>query len=112
MRVPMRWLREFVDPPQSTDEIAALLSLSGTEVGYVHRVGQHWENIKIARVETVEPHPNADHLFVARVRLGEGDLITIVTGAPNLKPGDVVPLVLVGGKLSPDFTITQRSLRG
>ncbi|MBI4213351.1 MAG: phenylalanine--tRNA ligase subunit beta [Chloroflexi bacterium] len=111
MRVPLRWLKEFVDLSVSADQIAAQLTLSGTEVGTIIRLGANWDRIVIAKVETIEPHPNAEHLFVAQVRTS-GDPFTIVTGAPNLKVGDVAPLVLVGGRLGPGLEIAQRSFRG
>ncbi len=111
MRVPMRWLREYVDPPLSTDEIARLLTMSGTEVGNILRVGAEWERIVIGRVVTFERHPNADSLNVAQIDLGS-EQVTLVTAATNLKPGDVIPVVRSGGRLDADRPIEARRFRG
>src|SRR5438093_11837880 len=98
MRVPLRWLREFVDIPTSAEEIAHRLTMAGTEVGSIDHVGDEWDRIVIGRVIDVERHSGADNLFVARVDVGEGT-ITLVTAAPNLEAGFVVPVVRPGGRL-------------
>lgn len=111
MRVPMRWLREYVDPPIPTDRIADLLTMSGTEVGNILRVGAEWERVVIGRVVTFERHPNADNLNVAVIDLA-GERITLVTAAANLKVGDVVPVVRAGGRLAADQRVEARRFRG
>ncbi|HEY3117480.1 MAG TPA: phenylalanine--tRNA ligase subunit beta [Chloroflexota bacterium] len=111
MRVPFSWLREYVDLSASATEVARRLTLSGTEVGSVIPVGAHWERVVIGKVESVDRHPNADSLFLAEVRLA-GEIITLVTAAPNLKVGDVVPVVLPGGRLAPGPTLQARNFRG
>ncbi len=111
MRVPMRWLREYVDPPDSAEEIARLLTMSGTEVGNILRLGSEWERVVIGRVASFERHPNADSLNVARIDLGS-EQITLVTAASNLRPGDVVPVVRSGGRLAADRPIEARRFRG
>ncbi|MBM2810428.1 MAG: phenylalanyl-tRNA synthetase subunit beta, partial [Chloroflexi bacterium] len=111
MRVPLRWLREYVECDLSTDEIARLLTNSGTEVGHVVRVGAGWDRIVIGRVLDVGRHQNADNLFVARIDVGDGEL-TLVTAAPNLKSGDVVPVIRSGGELGPDRRVEGRRFRG
>ncbi len=111
MRVPMRWLREYVDPPLPTEEIARLLTMAGTEVGNVLHIGAAWERIVIGRVLTFERHPNADNLNLAQIDVG-GEEITLVTAASNLKPGDVIPVVRSGGRLTADRPIDARKFRG
>lgn len=111
MKVPLRWLKEFVDSSLTGDELASRLTAAGIEVAGVERIGHHWERIVIGRVERVERHPNADHLFVAEVHAG-GDPLTLVTAAPNLKAGDVVPVILAGGRLAPDLVLQERNFRG
>jgi phenylalanyl-tRNA synthetase beta chain len=111
MRVPMRWLREYVDPEASTDEIARLLTASGTEVGYVAHVGQHWDRVVIGRVLEVRKHENADNLNVVRVDVGDEE-ITLVTAAPNVQEGFVVPIVRDKGKLAADQVLEARRFRG
>jgi phenylalanyl-tRNA synthetase beta chain len=111
MRVPMRWLREYVDPPLPTQEIARLLTMAGTEVGNILHIGAEWEQIVIGRVLTFERHPNADNLNLARIDVGSEE-ITLVTAASNLKPGDVIPVVRSGGRLAVDRPIDARKFRG
>jgi phenylalanyl-tRNA synthetase beta chain len=92
MRVPMRWLREYVDPPLSTEDIARLLTMSGTEVGNILHIGTDWDRVVIGRVDAFERHPNADNLNIAQIDLAS-ERITLVTAASNLKAGDIVPVV-------------------
>ena len=111
MRVPLRWLREYVDISLSAEEIAHQLTMSGTEVGSILRVGAGWERIVVGRVEEIKRHPNADSLFVATVDVGS-ERITLVTAAPNLHAGDVVPVVRAGGRLGADRVVEARRFRG
>ncbi|MSQ24165.1 MAG: phenylalanine--tRNA ligase subunit beta [Chloroflexi bacterium] len=111
MRVPLRWLREFVDISLSADDLAAQLTVAGVEIAGVSHVGADWDRVVIGYVESIERHPNADHLFVAKVRTS-GDPLTLVTAAPNLKAGDVVPVILAGGRLTPDLVLQERNFRG
>src|SRR5204863_6476501 len=105
------WLREYVDFIQSADEIARLLTMSGTEVGTIVRIGASWQNVVIGRVAEIRRHENADNLFVARVDVAT-ELLTLVTAAPNLKPGDVVPVIRAGGRLTADRVPDTRRFRG
>jgi len=107
----MRWLREYVNTDLPADEVARLLTMSGTEVGTIAHVGAEWERTVIGRVEDVARHENADNLFVARVNVG-AETITLVTAAPNLQNGDVVPVIRAGGRLSTDRVVDARRFRG
>jgi len=111
MKVPMRWLREYVDTDLPADEVARLLTMSGTEVGTIGRVGAEWDRIVIGRVEEIGRHENADNLFVAKVNVG-AEQITLVTAAPNLTRGAVVPVIRAGGRLSADRVVDARRFRG
>lgn len=98
MRVPMRWLREYVETDLPTEEIAHRLTMVGLEAESIERIGSGWDNVFVGRVDAVEPHPNADRLVLATVSAGEHRL-TVVTGAPNIAPGQNVALALVGARL-------------
>ncbi len=111
MRVPLRWLREYVEISLSAEEIAHRLTMSGTEVGSILRVGADWDRIVVGRVDEIGRHPNADALFVATVDVGS-ERITLVTAAPNVRTGDVVPVVRAGGRLAADRTVEARRFRG
>src|SRR5579871_2771493 len=111
MQVPIRWLREYVDVSAPAEEIARLLTASGTEVGTIRQVGQYWERVVIGRVVEVGRHQNADNLFIVRVDIG-GEEITLVTAAPNVRAGFVVPVVRDRGRLAPDRLLEARRFRG
>lgn len=93
MKVPLRWLQDFVDITISVDELAHRLTMAGLEVAEVHAIGVEgaelpWdrENIIVANILEVRPHPNADMLVLADVDYGSDHPHTVVTGAPNLFP--------------------------
>lgn len=98
MKVPLSWLREFVDLTLAPRDLAARLTMAGVEVEAVHEIGAEWDKIFVSYVASVEQHPNADRLNLVRVEAGEQHL-TIVTGAPNIAAGQKVPLALVGARV-------------
>lgn len=98
MKVPVSWLREYVDFSQSVGEVARLITVAGLEVKKVERTGEDWERVYVGRVERVERHPDADKLVLATVSYGP-DQLTVVTGAPNIEQGQNVALALEGASL-------------
>src|SRR3954447_13043007 len=96
MRVPLSWLREYIDINVTPEELARRLTLAGQEVEHITIIGSEWENIYTGRVARLEKHPNADRLHLATVEYGAGNDITVVTGAPNIEEGDTVVLGLNG----------------
>ncbi len=99
MRVPLEWLSDFVDFELSTDELAERLTMTGLNVEGIERPSVEWRDVIIGQVVELEPHPHSRNpLNVAQVDIGH-QRITIVTGAPNIRVGDKVPVVLVGGRL-------------
>jgi phenylalanyl-tRNA synthetase beta chain len=100
MRVPLSWLREFVDVQQSPEELAERLTLLGMEVKHVERWGADWESVVTGELLTVERHPRADRLSLTTVTLGDGgEPLSIVCGATNIAPGQRVPVALPGAVL-------------
>jgi phenylalanyl-tRNA synthetase beta chain len=104
VRVPLSWLREFVDPGMAPEELATRLSRSGTMVEAVHHLGVPAANgnlaaFRVGRVLDASPHPNADRLRVCRVDLGDGAPRQIVCGAPNVASGQTVAVALPGALL-------------
>ncbi|MFN8676690.1 MAG: phenylalanine--tRNA ligase subunit beta [Thermomicrobiales bacterium] len=98
MKVPTRWLREFVDTGLPAGDLAHRLTMAGLEAEKVETIGDGWQNVFVGHVDTVERHPDADRLVLATVTAGEHHL-TVVTGAPNIAAGQVVPLALAGARL-------------
>jgi len=98
LRVPVSWLREYVDISVEIDELAERLHMSGTEVDHVERAGQ-WDRVWVGRIASLEKHPDADKLLLAGVEYGDGRRSTVVTGAPNLAVGAIVPYAETGAAI-------------
>lgn len=116
MRISLRWLREYVDVHSEAGELARRLTAAGLEVSEVEELGAEWEHIYVGEITSLEPHPQADRLQVARVSRGT-EAYTVVTGAPNLRVGAKVPLALPGARVRHPETdelvpVTARVLRG
>ncbi len=95
MRVPISWLKEYVDISLPVAELAERLTLAGLEVSDIETIGLPgsplaWdrERMLVGQVLEVIPHPNADRLVLATVQYGAGEPKTVVTGAPNLRAGE------------------------
>ncbi|MEZ4658319.1 MAG: phenylalanine--tRNA ligase subunit beta [Caldilineaceae bacterium] len=86
MLIPLSWLKEFVDIPISTEQLAERLTLAGMEVDAIQKVGDWWdpETIVVGEVAAVLPHPDADRLVLIDVDYGAPATERVVTGAPNL----------------------------
>lgn len=119
MQFSESWLRTFVNPDNlTTDALSHRLTMAGLEVEEVGPVAPPFDKIVVARVLATERHPNADRLNVCQVDAGTGETLQIVCGAPNVKPGILVPCALVGAVLPPTeaggkpFEIKVGKLRG
>ncbi|TOZ58697.1 phenylalanine--tRNA ligase subunit beta [Burkholderia pseudomallei] len=118
MQFPESWLRTFVDPQLTTDELSHALTMAGLEVESLRPAAPPTEKIVVGRVLEVVKHPDADKLNVCQVDAGTGATLQIVCGAPNVAPGIKVPVALVGAKLPPaeeggaPFAIKLSKLRG
>ena len=108
------WLREFVDPGMSTAELVETLTMAGLEVDNVTSAASQFSGVVVGRVESAEQHPDADKLSVCRVTDGVTDY-QVVCGAPNVRPGLLVPFAKVGAVLEggeKPFKIKAAKLRG
>lgn len=112
MQFPESWLRTMADPSIGTDALAHQLTMAGLEVEEVEPVAPAFSGVVVARIESIEPHPDADKLRVCRVNAGEGEWLQIVCGAPNAAAGLMVPLAGVGAVLPGDFKIGVAKMRG
>jgi phenylalanyl-tRNA synthetase beta chain len=111
LRVPLGWLREYVDFDLTTDELVDLISLHTQEVEGVEHLGVLDGEVVVGEVQEFGPHPNADRLFVASVDLG-GQVVQIVAGAGNPCPGARVPVVLPGSVMAGGSKVEKVILRG
>src|SRR5437867_2370942 len=112
MKFSERWLRTFVDPPLDTAGLCDRLTMTGLEVEEALPAAPAFSGVVVARIESVEPHPNADRLRVCTVDAGTETPLSIVCGAPNAAPGMKVPCALVDAQLPDGFSIKQTSVRG
>jgi len=117
MQFPESWLREFCNPPLSTQQLADTLTMAGLEVEELQPVAPPFTRIVVGEIKEAVQHPNADRLRVCQVDVGQGALLNIVCGAPNARAGIKVPCAMVGAELPPGddgkpFLIKVGKLRG
>ena len=117
MQFPESWLRSFCNPDLSTQQLADLLTMAGLEVEELQPVAPAFTGVVVAQVLEVAKHPDADRLNVCKVDAGTGEVLQIVCGAPNVRPGIKIPCATVGAELPPGadgkvFKIKLGKLRG
>lgn len=112
MRVSLKWLRQYVDITVPADELAERLTMAGLAVEAIDRPGEGIDKVYIGKILKIEPHPNADRLSVCKVTLGGDEVLEIVTGATNIREGDVVPVAVEGARLAGGLVIKKSRLRG
>jgi phenylalanyl-tRNA synthetase beta chain len=116
MKFSESWLREWVNPAISSDELSHQITMAGLEVDAVEPVAGEFTGVLIGEVVECGPHPDADKLQVTKINLGEnfndGELVDIVCGAKNCRLGLKVAVATVGAVLPGDFKIKKAKLRG
>lgn len=110
MRIPINWLKEYVDTKSTAEKISEELLLSGTENEILSNVKID-EKVVVGEIIKIEPHPNADKLRLPTVKISSTKTIKLVCGAKNIEVGQKVPVALVGAKLG-DFEISEAEIRG
>lgn len=111
MKISLNWLKEFVDIDISTERLAEVLITAGLEVEAIIRLGEGLDNVVVARILTMNPHPNADRLTLCSVTTGD-KTHAIVCGAKNMREGDHVALALPGAHLPNGIKIVKSKIRG
>jgi phenylalanyl-tRNA synthetase beta chain len=116
MKLPIKWLKEYVDLSNSPSEVANLLMMSGNEVEGVLSAGGSWDNVLVGQVVAINPHPNADKLRLATVETGKGQE-TVVCGAWNFTIGDkivfaAVDAILTDGHSGQTIKLKAAKIRG
>ena len=112
MRVPLSWLREYVDIQLTPEQLAERLTLLGMEVKGLERWGADWHNVVVGELLSVEKHPRADRLSLTRVSVGGGEPLDIVCGATNIAVGQRIPVALPGAVLPGDRRIERTEKMG
>ena len=111
MKISLTWLREFVELPETTDELRVILNDLGLVVEGVEHVGEGLEDVVVARIDEIRAIEGADRVRLVVVDAGNGPL-EIVCGAMNIDLGEHVPLAPVGAVLPGGFEIARRQMRG
>ena len=111
MKFTVNWLKQYVDFDLSAGEVADRLTMLGLEVDAVEILYPGLDQIKVAKVLTVDKHPNADKLSLCEVMVGE-ERKRIVCGAPNVRPGMLAPIALPGCEMSSGLVIKKSKIRG
>jgi phenylalanyl-tRNA synthetase beta chain len=112
MKFSEKWLREWVSPSVSTDELSEQLSMAGLEVDSVEAVAGDFTGVVVGEVVECGQHPDADKLQVTKIDVGGDELLDIVCGAPNCRQGIKVAVAIVGAVLPGNFKIKKAKLRG
>ncbi|MFY2508926.1 phenylalanine--tRNA ligase subunit beta [Vibrio pectenicida] len=112
MKFSETWLREWVNPSVSTDELTHQITMAGLEVDDILPVAGFFKGVKVGHVVECGQHPDADKLRVTKVDVGEDELLDIVCGASNCRLGIKVAVATVGAVLPGDFKIKKAKLRG
>ena len=101
MNTALSWIKAYVPELDVTaQEYTDAMTLTGTKVEGYECLDKNPEKIVVGQIKSIEKHPDADKLIICQVDIGEQEPIQIVTGAPNVKVGDKVPVVLDGGKVA------------
>jgi len=113
MNLSMKWLSDFVDVSDiGIKEYCDKMTLTGSKVEGYEELGAEIENVVVARINKITPHPDSDHLQICQMDVGSGSEVQIVTGAQNVFEGAIVPAALPVAKLPGGVVIKDGKLRG
>ena len=113
MKLSRKWLQEFVDiGPVNDRDFAEAMTISGSKVEVTEDLGAEISNVVVGRIQSMERHPNSDHMWICQIDIGEAEPVQIVTGAWNIHTGDLVPVAKDNSWLPGRKHITRGNLRG
>ncbi len=112
MKISLNQLKTYVDINVSTQELCDKMTMAGFEIESVENAGDKLQNVVVARIDKITPHENSDHLQICSMNVGNGENVQIVTGAQNIKEGDLVPAALDNSILPNGMNIKAGKLRG
>jgi len=112
MKLSDHWLREWVNPEQSSAELGHVLTMAGLELDSLETAATAYTGVVVGMIKTVELHPDADKLRICQVDDGTGADSQVVCGAPNAAAGMLVPFARVGAELPGGLKIKKAKLRG
>ncbi len=114
MNTSLKWIKDLVPGLDCTaQEYMDAMTLSGSKVEGYTRLDENLEKIVVGQIKKIEKHPDADKLVICQVDIGKEEPIQIVTGAPNVREGDKVPVVLDGGRVAGghDGSVTEGGIK-
>ncbi len=111
MKASIEWLKEYVDIQKEPKELADILTMTGSKVETIESKGNDIKNVVVGKILEICKHPDADKLIVTKVDIGE-EVVQIVTGADNVKVGDIIPIAKDGSELPGGVKIKKGMLRG
>ena len=111
LRASLEWLPEYIELPEPAEQLAEALTLSGTEVERIIDIGVGWEGVVVARITGAELAKGSDHLKVAQLEVGD-QRAQVVSGAPNIRVGDLVALAPPGTRLPNGMEVSERKFMG
>ena len=116
MKISEQWLRQWVNPTNTSEQLAEQLTMAGLEIDDRYAVARAFSGVVVGEVISIEQHPDADKLRVTQVNIGDAEPLQIVCGAPNVTVGMKAPVATVGAVLPSDdkkgFKIKKSKLRG
>lgn len=112
MKISLNTLKYYVDINVSPEELCDKMVMAGFEVESIEREGENLNNVVVARIESIAPHENSDHLQICQMNIGKEENVQIVTGAQNIAVGDLVPAALNNSDLPNGMHIVKGKLRG
>ena len=112
MKISEQWLREWVNPQVSSEELGERLTMAGLELDDIQPAAPALAGVIVARIDAIAPHPDADRLNVCQVNIGNKELQQVVCGASNARVGLIVAFATDGTKLPSGTEITAAKLRG
>lgn len=110
MKTSIEWLKEYSDINVSAKELCDILTMTGSKVEGLETKGDNIKNVVVGKILEIEKHPNADKLVVTKVDVKD-EILQIVTGATNIKVGDIVPIAKDGSELPGNIKIKKGKLR-
>ncbi len=111
MKASIEWLKEYSDIDIDTVQLGDILTMTGSKVETIDQTGNDIKNVVVGKILEIEKHPDADKLVVTKVDVGT-ERLQIVTGANNIKVGDIVPIAKDGSELPGGVNIKKGMLRG
>jgi len=112
MKVPVSWLKEYVDFEDTIEGLSDKLTFAGLEVEAIETIGSDFEGVVVGEILNIEPHPGADKLRLCTVDYGTDENMRVVCGAPNVEVGGKYPFAPVGTTLPGGFTLKKAKIRG